>query len=146
MLCLDALMLYLLIWQEVLLPQAQTDRATRSKSCQLLHNSVETSCTMNQQQMEIMELQGYSRSTCNNFVHPATVPRCARPSSVWSESSTVDEFWRPHHRLAVAKFKSRVWGSLTGKYPYFWRYPNFLKIQLRIGRRKLPCQKPALTV
>ena len=30
-----------------------------------------------------------------------------------------------------------------GKYPYFCSYLNFLKTQCKIGRRKLPCRKPA---
>jgi len=35
----------------------QTDRATRCQPCQ---NPVETSCTSNPQQTEVMELEGYS--------------------------------------------------------------------------------------
>jgi len=51
---------------------------------------------------------------------------------------TVDEFCWPHHRLAMAKFsKSRVWGKVPEGSPLiFWRYPNFLATQLRIGQRK----------
>jgi len=30
--------------------------------------------------------------------------------------------------------------SLRGKYPYFWRYSNFLVTQCRLGRRKPLCQ------
>ena len=47
--------------QEVLLPQ--TDRATRYVS-QNIVNTVETSCITNPQQIAVMELEGYSWSTC----------------------------------------------------------------------------------
>ena len=33
--------------------------------------------------------------------------------------------------------------SARGKYPNFWRYPNFLITQCGIDGRKLPDQKPA---
>ena len=57
--------IYLALWvkkqQESLLPQR--DRATRCVSQKLV--IVETSCTTNQQQIEVIELESYSRSTCS---------------------------------------------------------------------------------
>jgi len=45
---------------------------------------------------------------------------------------------------AVANFFSvqSLGQSSRGNFPYFWRYPNFLRLitQCRIGRGKLPCQ------
>jgi len=41
-------------------------------SCQLLHNSVGTTCTTSSEQIEVMELEGYSRSMYNKLVHLAT--------------------------------------------------------------------------
>jgi len=40
-------------------------------SCQLLHNSVGTTCTTSSEQIEVMELEGYSRSMYNKLVHLA---------------------------------------------------------------------------
>jgi len=38
--------------------------------------------------------------------------------------------------------KSRVWvlGQSFGEYPYFWRYPNFLKIKRRKSLEKPACK------
>ena len=44
----------------------------QSKSCQLLHNIVGTTCTTNPEQIEVIELEGYSRPTYNKLVHSAT--------------------------------------------------------------------------
>jgi len=47
---------------------ATADAMCQSKLCQLLqHNSVETSCTTNPEQIEVMELEGYSRQMCNKL-------------------------------------------------------------------------------
>ena len=47
------------------------DAICQSKSCQLLYNSVGTTCTTSPEQIEVMELKGYSRPTCNKPVHLA---------------------------------------------------------------------------
>jgi len=49
---------------------ATADATCQSKSCQPLHSTVGTSCntTTNPQQIEVMELEGYSRPTCNILV------------------------------------------------------------------------------
>jgi len=44
--------------------------------------------------------------------------------------STIDMPWR--------NFLNQEFGT---KYPYFWRYLNFLTMQCRIGGRKLASQK-----
>ena len=76
----------------------------QSKSCQLLHNSVGTTCTTNPEQIEVIELEGYSRPTYSKLVHSATT----RSTVVCViQKLTVDEFCRQHQyprRLAVAKF------------------------------------------
>jgi len=41
------------------------DALCRLKSCQLLHNSIGTSCTTEQQEIDAMELEGYSWPTCS---------------------------------------------------------------------------------
>ena len=46
------------------------DATCQSNSCQLLHNSVRTTCTTIPEQIEVMELERYSRPTYN--VHKAT--------------------------------------------------------------------------
>ena len=49
---------------------ATTDRPRdvmcQSKSCQLLHNSVGTTCTTSPEQIEVMGLESYSRPTYSN--------------------------------------------------------------------------------
>ena len=45
------------------------DMMCQLKSCQLLH----TNKFYNREQIEVMELEGYSRPTCNKLVHPATM-------------------------------------------------------------------------
>jgi len=47
------------------------DAMCPSKSCQLLHNSVGTTCMTSPEQIEVMELEGYSWPTYNKLVHSA---------------------------------------------------------------------------
>ena len=102
------------------------DATCQSKSCQLLHDSVGTSCTTNPEQIEVMELDGYSRPTCNKLCasNPDALDRrrCnpqARPSTTFVDH-TVDlsrrNFQSPDFR---AKFQREV--------PLFLRYQDFLK-------------------
>ena len=105
------------------------------KCCQLLHRSVETICT-SPEQIEVMELKGYSRPTYNNLVHSAMTR-----STILGVIHRLDHrrvCWL-HHQLAVAKFfKSRVWGTVPeGSNPCFWRYASFLITHYRIDQRKL---------
>ena len=44
------------------------DMMCQSKSCQLLHNSVETTHTTNPGQIKVMELEGYSRPMYNSVL------------------------------------------------------------------------------
>ena len=49
------------------------DATCQSNSCQLLHNSVGvTTCTTSSEQIQVMELESYSRPTYNKLVHSAT--------------------------------------------------------------------------
>jgi len=74
-----------------------------------------------------------------NVVWPATVDSLSQwPSTFvelsWQHVATIDVPWR--------NFLSPEYGTkFQREVPLFWRYQNFLKIQSRIGRRKLPCQK-----
>jgi len=114
----------------------------QSKFCNF-YNSVGTSCTSNQEQIEVMELKGYIRPTCNKLCvssHDAhDRHRCnphARPSTTLTTSLTCSR------EIFIIQSLEQ---SSRGKHPYFRRYPNFLKTQFRIGQRKLPCQKLALS-
>jgi len=49
------------------------DATSQSNSCQLLHSSVATTCTTGPEQIEVMELEGYSGPTYNKLVHSATM-------------------------------------------------------------------------
>jgi len=51
------------------------DVMCQSKSCSLLHISVGTTCTTSPAQIEVMELEGYSRPMYNKLVHSATAHR-----------------------------------------------------------------------
>jgi len=65
------------------------DATCQSKSCQLLHNSVGTTCTTSPEKIEVMKLEGYSRPTYIKQVHSATTS-----STVVSviRKLTVDQF------------------------------------------------------
>ena len=123
-------------------------RDVSSKSYQLLHNSVGTTCatdpeqievtelwtncTTNPEQLEVTELEGYSRPTCKKTL--CIQPRRARPSTSFVDHS-IDlpwrNFWSPKFGT---KFQRE--GMLFLKV-----YPNFLITQwFRIGERELQCQ------
>jgi len=108
-------------------------RQTTHTICQskLLHNCVGTSFTRNPEQIEVMELQGYSQLMCNKL----------RASS----HDTLDYRRSNPQALPSTTFIDHKFGeSSRGEYPYFWRYQNFLTTRYRIGhQRKLPCRKPA---
>ena len=53
------------------------DASCQLKSCQLLRNSAETTCTTSPEQIEVMKLEGYSGPMCNKHVH-STVTRSSR--------------------------------------------------------------------
>ena len=132
-----------IIRQEAVLPR---DAMCQSKLCQLLqHNSVETSCTTNPEQIEVMELEGYSRQMCNKLCacsHDAVDRRkCnsqARPStSLLITSSTCQSETVTSPQFA-AKFQREV--------PLFWRYPNFLITQFRISKEAAMPKNTALSI
>ena len=84
--------------QEALL--SQTDRATPYVSRNLVNcrTAVGTSCTTNPEEIEVMELEGYSRPSCNKlwaFSHDTLDRRRVLLTTL------------VHHRLCRAKF-SRV--------------------------------------
>jgi len=87
------------------------DRAMRAscqlKSCQLPRNSAETTCKTSPDQIDVMNLEGYSWAMCNKHVH-STMTRPSRfhcPIGVINKPTT-DELWISpvYRRLAVAKF------------------------------------------
>jgi len=119
--------------QEALLPQ--TDRATRYVRQHLVNSR--TSCTTNPQQIAVMELDGYSWSTCSKqtrlvdcrigVVNKLDRRRRRRRVMLTTRSTCRGEiFW-------VRGLEQ----SPREKYPNFWRYPNFLITQCVIGGRKL---------
>jgi len=83
--------------------------------------TVRTTFTTNPQQNDVHELKHYGRRPCSKLCARwvYNIDRSAaawRPSSVWSTSSTVDEFCWQHDRLAVAKFsKSTVWDQVPAE-------------------------------
>ena len=81
----------------------------QSKCCQLLHNSVGTTCMTNPEQIEVMELEGYSQPTYNKLVDSVTM----RSTVVGViHKLTVDEHCWPHQytdNLLWQKFwKSKI--------------------------------------
>jgi len=122
------------------------DAMCQSKLCQLLqHNSVETSCTTNPEQIEVMELEGYSRQMCNKLCacsHDAVDRRkCnsqARPSTnllITSSTCRSETVTSPQF---AAKFQREV--------PLFWTCPNFLITQFRISKEAAMPKNTALSI
>jgi len=63
---------YLSVTRSSAIADRPCDATRQSNSCQLLHNSVGTTWTKSPEQIEVMELEGYSRPTYNKLVHSAT--------------------------------------------------------------------------
>jgi len=92
--------------QEALL--SQTDRATRCVSRNLVNcrTAVGTSCTTNPEEIEVMELEGYSRPACNKlcaFSHDTLDRRRVLLTTL------------VHHRLC----RGEIFQSTRGKCLYF---------------------------
>ena len=104
-----------------------------------LQRSTASSFTTNTEQIEVLELAGYSRPTCNKLCESSCDPferrRCNpqldRRRVLWTTPSTC------HGEIFRVQNLSQ---SSRGKYPYFWVYPRFLTTQFRIRQRKLSCQ------
>jgi len=119
--------------QEALL--LQTDRATRCirqklVNCCRAYDSLGTSCTTNPEQIEVMELNGCSRPTCNKlcaFSYDALdCRRCnpqARPSTSCADH-TISLQWRI--------FLSPEFGV---------KFQTEVPLSLEVDQRKLLCQK-----
>jgi len=61
-----------MIYAPAAIADGPRDATCQSNSCQLLHNSVGTTCTTSPEKIEVMELEDYSRPTYNKLVHSAT--------------------------------------------------------------------------
>ena len=83
------------------------DVSCQLKSCQLPHNSAETTCTTSPEQIEVMKLEGYSGPMCNKHVD-STMTRSSHfhcPVGVINKPTTGELWISPVYRqLAVAKF------------------------------------------
>jgi len=77
------------------------DEMCQSEFCQLLYSRVGTSCTTNQEQIEVMELKGYIQPTCTR----PTLCIQSRQARPWTTSAdhTVDLPW--------PKFSSPEYGA-----------------------------------
>ena len=82
------------------------DAMCQSRSCQLLHNSVGTACTISPEQIEVMEWEGYGRPTYIKLVHSATT-RSTVVGVIHKLTVESSLLITPiHRRLAVRNFKS----------------------------------------
>jgi len=88
-------------------------------------STVETSYQANPQQIELMELEGYSWPTCSK-----------QPRLVDCRIGVVNKLDR---RRVLLTTRSTCHGSV----PSFWRHLNFLLTLCAINESKDPCQKPA---
>ena len=83
------------------------DVSCQLKSCQLPCNSAETTCMTSPEQIEVMKLDGYSGTVCNEHVQ-STMMRSSRfhcPIVVINKPTTDEFYISPvYRRLAVAKF------------------------------------------
>jgi len=104
--------------QESLLPQ--TDWAMRYVSRNLVNccTTVGTSCPTNPQQIEVMELEHYSRWMCNKI-------DTSSHDVLTSTSLTIDEFCWQHDQLAVAKFSKFRVSDKVQEGTLFWGIPEF---------------------
>jgi len=82
------------------------DASYQLKSCQLPHNSAETTCTTSSEQIEVIKMEVYSGPMCNKHVH-STMTRSSRfhcPVCVINKPTTGELWISPvHRRVAVAK-------------------------------------------
>jgi len=91
------------------------DAMCQSKFCRLLHNSLGTTCTRNPEQIEVMELEGYSRPTFNKLCASSHYSLDRRTCNTQARPSTsfVDHTIDLSRRNVAAKFsKSRVCGKV----------------------------------
>jgi len=60
--------MYILFTESSPIADGPRDSMRQSKSCQLLHNSVRTTCTTDPEQIKVglMESEGYSQPKCND--------------------------------------------------------------------------------
>ena len=79
-----------------------------------------------------MELKRCGRQTCSKLrFDRRKCDQQAQPSIRFVDNTIVP--WRNFLRSELGQ-------SSRGKYDSFWRYPNVLKTECRIGGRKPPCQ------
>jgi len=111
--------------QEALLyAEGPRDAMCQSEICQLLHNSVGTSRTTNPQEIQVMELEGCCRSTCNKLCASSHGEldrrRCnqqARASTSFVDH-TIDLPWR---NIQSPEFE----GMFQVEVPLFFEVPEF---------------------
>jgi len=74
--------------------QRPRNASCQLKSCQLPRNSAETTCTTSAERIEVMQLEGYSKTMCNKHVH-STMTRSSRFHCLIGVTSkpTMDELW-----------------------------------------------------
>ena len=85
------------------------DAMCQSKVCQLLHNSVGTSCTTNPQQIEVMEkLKSYSHQRVINYVPVLCIYR----ASIASRGKKTKRTWRRWKRLKQNKCAVSMWADV----------------------------------
>jgi len=122
----------------------QTDSMTHCVSRNLVYSctTIRTSCMLNPEQIEVMQLEGYSPPMTRNKL-------CASGHDVSTIIGVSHKLSRvflttPSTCCHGKIFQVQYWGqSCRRKYPSFWRYHNFLTTQCRTCGRKLPCQKAA---
>ena len=113
---------YLYTTRSSAIAEGPRDASCQLKSCQLLRNSSETTCSTSTEQIALMKLEGYSGPMCNKHVH-STMTRSSHFHCLISVTNkpTTDELWiSPVYRqLAVAKFsKSTMQTLLTWPWPH----------------------------
>jgi len=72
--------------------QRPRNASCQLKSCQLPRKSAETTCTTSPERIEVMQLEGYSKTMCNKHVH-STMTRSSRFHCLVTSKPTMDELW-----------------------------------------------------
>ena len=103
----------------------------RKKPKSLLHNCSITTCTTNSERIEVMELEGYSRPTCNKLCSSGHDSSIVVGVIYKLDRRRVSSTTRPTCRGIIFQVQSLRQTS-RGKYLWFLRYSDFLTTQCTI--------------
>jgi len=87
------------------------DAMCQLKSCQLLHNRLGTSCTTNTEQVEVMALEGYSRSMCDKLCASSYDALDRRRVLLTTLSTCRGEYFKIHSLEQSSRRSTLIFGN-----------------------------------